>query len=167
MNRGFTFTVSGNKQPLLKGFFGMLLLLLPVSCDRNMVYDQFNTINREGWTWSDVQEFDPMIGDTVSYYNIYLQIRHKGDYPVSNLYLFVHLTGPQNQALTDTVNLILAEPDGRWTGKGLGDMKELRLLYKKNVRFPVTGNYRFRIEQGMRIPSVPVLDVGLRIEKAE
>jgi len=145
----------------------MLLLLFLLSCDRNMVYDQFNSINREGWTWSDIQEFDPLIEDTVSYYNIYLQIRHKGDYPVSNLYLFVHLTGPQNQALTDTVNFILAEPDGRWTGKGLGDMKELRLLYKKKVRFPVTGNYRFRIEQGMRIPSVPVQDVGLRIEKAE
>ncbi len=144
---------------------GMTLALF--SCDRNLVYDQFNTIKGEGWTWSDVQEFSPAIGDTLSYYNIYLQVRHKGDYPVSNLYMFVHLTGPHDQSVTDTVNFILAQPDGRWNGKGLGDLKEIRLLYKKNVRFPEAGTYCFRIEQGMRIPSVPVVNVGVCIEKAE
>lgn len=151
--------------------FFAALFLLPViilfSCDRNMLYDQFNRINREGWTWSDIQEFSPVVEDTLSYYDIYLQVRHRGNYPVSNLYMFVHLKGPHNQAITDTVNFILARPDGTWNGKGLGDLKELRLQYKRKIRFPEPGTYRISVEQGMRIPSVPVSDVGVRIVKSE
>jgi len=148
-------------------FAGLTGLFLLVSCDRRMVYDQYSTIEGDGWTWSEVQDFAPVIEDTLAHYNVYLQVRHKGTYPVSNLYMFVHLIGPNGQTATDTVNFILAAPDGQWTGKGLGDMKELRLLYRKNIRFPEAGTYGISIEQGMRIPSVPVVNVGVRIEKSE
>jgi len=163
----FSFMIKGFYR-LFSGFLlvtGVVLALF--SCDRNMVYDQFNVVEGEGWTWSEVQEYSPVIEDTLALYNVYLQVRHKGNYPVSNLYMFVHLEGPRGQSVVDTVNFVLAEPDGRWIGKGLGDMKELRLLYKKNVRFPDPGTYRVSVEQGMRIPSVPVMDIGLRIEKSE
>ena len=37
------------------------------------------------------------ITDTVSLNNIYLQVRHTVEYPMSNLYMFVHIKGPTGQ----------------------------------------------------------------------
>ena len=105
------------------------------------------------------------ITDTVSLNNVYLQVRHTVDYPMSNLYMFVLLKGPSGQFHRDTVNMILAVPDGKWIGKGTGKLRELRYLYRKQVRFREPGTYSISIEQAMRKSELPVTDVGVRIER--
>jgi len=145
-------------------FFFLILLL--ASCDPEMVYDQYMETNNGSWGWQDAKEFHIDISDTLSLHNIYLQVRHTVDYPMSNLYLFVHVKGPSGQYLKDTVNLLLANPDGSWTGTGTGSLRELQLLYRKETRFRIQGNYTFTLEQGMRIPELPVTDLGMRIERS-
>lgn len=140
-------------------------LILSVSCDKNVVFDDYQHIENSIWTWDDVKSFPFMVDDTVSEHNILLQLRHTTDYPMSNLYLFVKVTGPSGQSLSDTINYILAEPDGRWTGKGNGNLRELRYMYRKQTVFPEVGNYSISVEQGMREPRLPVSDIGVRIEK--
>lgn len=138
-----------------------------VSCNQGVVYDQYQSANEEGWTWKDRKEFVVDMEDTVSMHNLYIQIRHTLDYPMSNLFMFVRIEGPSGQTLTDTVNFILAHPDGKWIGSGVGKLKELRLLYRKHTVFADPGPYRFILEQGMRSPVIPVTDVGIRIEQEQ
>lgn len=145
--------------------FVLILFLAIVSCDPNMVFDQY-THNENGlWGWVDAREFQVEISDTTSLHDIYLQVRHTVEYPLSNLYMFVYVKGPSGQILKDTVNLIIAAPDGRWTGKGYGNLRELQLLYRKQTQFRIPGIYTFTLEQGMRNPELPVTDLGVRIEK--
>lgn len=143
----------------------LLLVLLLSSCDPDMVYDQY--IHTEGglWRWQDAPEFKIDMADTLSMHNIYLQVRHTVEYPMSNLYIFVHVKGPTGQLIQDTVNLVLAKPDGRWIGRGTGNLRELQLLYRKNTKFAQSGTYTFTLEQGMRNPELPVTDLGIRIER--
>ncbi len=142
-----------------------LLLLFVVSCDPDMVYDQYKRTENGVWKWQDALEFKADITDTVSTHNIYLQVRHTVDYPLSNLYMFVHVKGPTGLHLKDTVNCILATPDGRWTGKGTGNRREIHVLYRKQTIFSIPGIYTFTLEQGMRNPELPVTDLGVRIER--
>ena len=142
------------------------LITLFSSCDPQMVYDQYNKTEDGLWRWQDAREFLVEITDTISLNNIYLQIRHTVDYPMSNLYMFVHVKGPTGQILKDTVNMILAAPDGRWTGSGTGKLRELQLLYRSQTQFGFSGTYVFTLEQGMRNPELPVNDLGIRIERA-
>lgn len=142
-----------------------IILFLPFSCQRNVEFDQFSTIDKSGWSWNDPLTFEVELNDTVNLYDLFIQVRHTVDYPMSNLYMFVKVAGPSGQSLTDTVNFILAESDGMWLGSGVGKLKELRLLYRKNTLFTDPGIYTFVIEQGMRNPSLPVTDIGIRIEK--
>jgi gliding motility-associated lipoprotein GldH len=87
---------------------------------------------------------------------------------MSNLYLFVTTTAPSGHSVRDTVEVILADEKGKWLGSGLGDIWDLQQLYKQNVRFAQRGKYRFEYEQAMRTEKLPfVLDVGLRVEKAD
>jgi gliding motility-associated lipoprotein GldH len=67
--------------------------------------------------------------------------------------------------MTDTVNIVLAAPDGKWTGKGNGNIRELMLLYRKQIQFRIPGTYVFTLEQAMRQPELPVTDLGVRIER--
>jgi gliding motility-associated lipoprotein GldH len=141
----------------------LLTILLTFSCDRRMVYDHFETMDNGTWGWRDAREFKVEVSDTLSLHNIYLQVRHTVEYPMSNLYMFVYVKSPAGQLLKDTVNIQLAEPDGKWIGKGSGHLRELSLLYRKQTRFGEKGTYTFTLEQGMRNPELPVTDVGIRI----
>jgi gliding motility-associated lipoprotein GldH len=143
----------------------LLSISLFFSCDRNMVYSRFSKIEGGTWGWEDPKKFRVEISDTTHMHNIYIQVRHTVDYPLRNLYIFVGVEGPSGQQLKDTVNIIIAEPDGTWKGRGVGRLKELRFLYRKNTIFGETGTYTFTLEQGMRTPELPVTDVGVRIER--
>ena len=75
-------------------------------------------------------------------------------------------TSPDGKSITDTLEYQLADEKGRWLGKGLGDINELRLPYKTNIFFPVTGTYRIRVQHGMRAEDLKgVYDFSLRVEK--
>ncbi len=143
----------------------LLLIMLLSSCDPDMVYDQYTQTDDGLWRWQNAREFDIEIDDTVSLHNIYLQVRHTVEYPMSNLYMFVHVKGPSGQHLKDTVNLVLANPDGKWIGRGTGNLRELRLLYRQHTKFGQSGTYTITLEQGMRNPELPVTDLGIRIER--
>ncbi|MBN1131542.1 MAG: gliding motility lipoprotein GldH [Bacteroidales bacterium] len=144
-----------------------VILVSALSCRENVVFDEFSHIGKPGWNWSDKRAFDIEPGDTTQMHDIYIQVRHTVDYPMSNLYMFVNVYGPSGQSMKDTVNMILAEPDGRWVGRGPGKIRELRFHYRKNTIFSEPGTYRFILEQGMRVPSLPVTDVGIRITKSQ
>ncbi len=143
----------------------LVLLLYCQSCDSDMVYDQYEPTEQGIWSWQEAMEFKADISDTISMHNIYLQVRHSTEYPLSNLYMFVHVKAPSGQHLKDTVNLVLAASDGKWTGKGNGNIRELMLLYRKQTKFQIPGTYVFTLEQAMRQAELPVTDLGLRIER--
>ena len=95
-----------------------------------------------------------------------------GEYPFSDLFLFVDLEGPRGRALRDTVECLLADPTGRWYGKGLGfifaDRYQAHVLYKLNNRFPASGRYSIKLEQAMRTEVLEgVLDVGVSVERSK
>ncbi len=143
----------------------LVLLLYCQSCDSDMVYDQYEPTEQGIWSWQEAMEFKADISDTISMHNIYLQVRHSTEYPLSNLYMFVHVKTPTGQHLKDTVNMVLAAPDGKWTGKGNGNIRELMLLYRKQTKFRIPGTYVFTLEQAMRQAELPVTDLGVRIER--
>lgn len=143
------------------------LLFLIVSCDPSRVYEENKKIPDYKWEIKSPLEFNVTITDTLSPHNVYLNFRHAGYYGFSNVYLFVDSWLPDGSYARDTAELILASPDGKWLGDGLGDIWDNRILFKKNVVFPMSGTYRFQLTQGMRVnPLQGVMDAGIRIEKA-
>jgi gliding motility-associated lipoprotein GldH len=76
-------------------------------------------------------------------------VRNTTYYPYQNLYLFFTTQFPDGNVFTDTLNCILSDAHGRWTGKGSGKIKENRFVLKSKVRFPQTGTYIFIAQQAM------------------
>lgn len=153
------------------GFLPTIMLLLSVifiACDRNLVFEKNERIPAAAWNRQLILDFPVDIADTIQPHNIYINIRNLNDYPLSNLFLFVTIQSPDGLHNRDTVQCFLAEPSGKWVGKGFGNVWSNRFRYKSNVRFPVGGIYNFQIEQAMRLDELPgISDVGLRIELVE
>lgn len=142
------------------------LFILLSSCDSKRVYEQNVDIPENIWDKDKPVYFDVPITDTVSLHNVYINIRNASGYGYSNIYLFLDTKYPNNTISRDTIECILADPSGKWLGDGSGDIWDNQILFKKNVRFRQTGTYKFRYEQAMRMPKLPmIMDVGLRIEK--
>ena len=144
------------------------LCLLLSACDKSRIFEQNTTIPESGWDGSNVVKFSVNILDPAVQTNFYVNVRNADGYPYSNLYLFIKTKFPNGKQSTDTLECILADEKGKWIGKGLGDIYDNQIPFKRNVRFPMAGTYTFEIEQGMRSKNIPlIMDVGLRIEKAE
>ena len=146
-----------------------LAVLLLAGCTDAVVFQADAPVPTGEWdrTWKPTFSFD--IQDTVSKRDIYLDIRHTGDYPFSNIYVFATLTGPSGHTLTDTVECTLADPTGRWYGKGAGfihsDRVQAHVLYRTRNTFPRSGRYTIALEQAMRTEKLAgVIDVGVSIE---
>jgi gliding motility-associated lipoprotein GldH len=146
-------------------FLSFLVIFL-VSCDSKRFFEENKSLDNGVWLSTNSPAFTVNIADTLADYNLYLNIRNDGIYPYSNLYLFIHTTLPGGKTATDTVECQLADPDGKWRGSGLGNLKFNRFLFQKGMAFPRKGQYRFELEQAMRVKELRgIRDVGIRIEK--
>lgn len=143
-------------------------VLLLTSCDSSRVFEDNVEIPDHEWFLNKPVVMNAVIPDTAQKYNVYINIRNAGYYRFSNLYLFVNTRFPDGQIQRDTVECILASPEGKWLGDGLGDIWDNRILFKKDVWFRQPGDYRFELIQAMRIDPLPgIMDAGIRIEKAK
>ena len=144
----------------------ILLVAGMASCDRKRDFEAYKTLDEKGWNKDSVVVFNVQLTDTMKNHNLYVNIRNKGTYGYSNLWLFLSIGSPDGKLVTDTVEFSLAEPSGRWKGSGIGDLHDNQILYKSSVYFPKAGDYTFSIKQGMRDNVLQgIRDIGLRIEK--
>jgi gliding motility-associated lipoprotein GldH len=142
------------------------LVFFLASCDSKRFFEENKSLENGVWMNTNSQVFTVNIADTLARYDLYLNVRNDGIYPYSNLYLFIHTTLPGGKTATDTVECQLSNPDGKWRGSGLGSLKFNRFLFQREMAFPRKGQYRFELEQAMRVKELKgIRDVGIRIEK--
>lgn len=145
---------------------------LLLGCTKGVVFQQDVPIPDGGWDRSYQPEFAFDITDTISQHDVFIDVRHTGDYPFSDLFLFIDLKGPGGKEMRDTVQCLLADPMGRWYGKGTGfisaDRYQAKVLYKVHNRFPANGRYSLKLEQAMRTEVLEgVLDIGVSVERSK
>lgn len=152
---------------------GMALLL--GSCDKNRVFDEYKALDGK-WNKDSIVSFSFEQKDTVSKYNMFVNIRNNNSYPYNNLFLIVQMQEPGTKVIkVDTLEYQMANPDGTLLGEGFSDVKESKLWYKPNAVFPKPGKYTVKIQQAVRkggeVPGVQLLEgiteVGFRIETTE
>lgn len=138
-----------------------------ISCDRNGVYEGNINTSNSIWATNDIAKFVAPINDTLTHHNIFINVRNTTDYPNCNLFLFIATTSPNGFTQLDTVECFLADDQGKWLGKGFGFIRDNQIPYKRNIRFPLKGDYKFEIKQAMRTDSlVGIYSLGIRVEKS-
>lgn len=146
----------------------LLLPLLALSCDSNRIYEENFSIENSTWHADDIKEFSFEITDTMSALDLFINLRTTTDYPYSNLYIFLYSSYPDGYKDKDTLEFVLARPDGKWLGESSGTIVENQILISRGGRFRVPGKYTFRIQQAMREEELgEIVDVGFRVAYME
>jgi gliding motility-associated lipoprotein GldH len=136
------------------------------SCDSTGVFDRYTEIPGSAWHKDSIVVFHIPIDDTLQNHNLLIQIRNETSYRFSNLWLFIEITQPGGETKKDSVEVVLADPSGRWLGKGYGGIKNRQAIYRRNVYFPKAGEFTVAIQHGMREEILEgIHDVGFRVEK--
>jgi gliding motility-associated lipoprotein GldH len=129
------------------------------------VFDQNKEVDNH-WSPAEKLNFEVDIIDTITSFDFFINIRNSTDYKYSNLYFFIKTTFPNEKISIDTVECFLANTKGKWLGKGFGKHRDQQILFKGNGRFPMSGKYRFQLEQGTRDVELEGIEaIGIRIEK--
>jgi gliding motility-associated lipoprotein GldH len=150
----------------------ILVVILLFSCDKKRVFDEYKSIGN-AWNKDSIVTFNLPELDSTKRYNLFVNLRTNKNYPFNNLFLIVAIERPNGFTKVDTLEYLMANPDGSLLGDGFSDIKESKLFYKEKVRF--RGKYKVHIKQAVRengkVPGVTALegitDVGFRIEKID
>lgn len=144
------------------------IAFLAISCSDNTAYIEAKELPVKGWHKDSIVNFNVPVTDASLEYNVLLNIRHNENYPSQNLWLFVNYTGPDKVTVTDTLECYLADNSGKWLGTGFGSLRSMPLLFKQKLKFKKAGNYRFSIQQGMRILELQgINDIGIELQKID
>lgn len=140
-----------------------LLCVMLVSCGREIVYKQFQSLPLEGWHCDSALEYTFAIADSVASYEVQLIVRHSTQYPYQNLWFFTEEWYGNMLLHSDTIECFLADEYGRWQGAGISTYT-MPLLYYPSHTFPCTGEYKLVIKQGMRSEWLQgIEDVGVEV----
>lgn len=152
----------------LKGIIAVVVILVALACKQNLVVEQYQNIQDGNWNKDSVLVFTIPVQDTLRNYNFYINTRNDVNYQFSNLWLFVKIVQPDGNMREDKFEIALADPSGKWLGEGFGGLKTRETIYRRNIFFPVSGEYKVTIQQGMREDNLKGMrDVGIRIETIE
>lgn len=147
---------------------GVMMLIFLVGCSTSGEDVIMNPINNK-WSKKAEQKFKLEITDSQNPKNIIFVVRNNNDYPYSNIRFIVNFKNPKSKtAQVDTLNYILAKPNGEWLGTGFGETKETLFQYRTNYKFPEKGTYEIGVTQAMRNDDLPgIEDIGIKVETAK
>ena len=139
-----------------------------------MVLEQTKDINQAVWHRDSIVKIQFKSQDSVQAYDLFFLIRNDNRYPYANIFLIAKIEN-KHQKIIDTLEYAMADEKGNWLGSGIWDLKESKLVYKKNFKFkdtlPVTISVGHAVRKTGQIlgdEELPgIKTVGIIIEKAK
>lgn len=114
--------------------------------------------------------FPIRISDTSAAYDISVELRSSDAYPWSNIFIFAGISDSVAVLDADTLECMLSDKSGKPTGKGLSNVKENTIAWKRGYKFPHEGSFSLSLSHGMRnieLPGVSSVGVVVRLCKGE
>jgi gliding motility-associated lipoprotein GldH len=140
--------------------------LIFFSCQTIDLYERVVSIPHQEWKSSFKPQFNFIIKDTQTRYDVYVVLRHNEKYEYNNIWISLSYQLKGQEPVTGQYELPLANNEG-WVGTAMDDLYEHRIRITPPEGISLKpGEYTFTIGQIMRKdPLDNVLNVGLRIEK--
>lgn len=150
----------------LKGILLLFVASLLSACDKQTVYHSFHSLPGEGWRRQDTLTFDVEVNDSLTRYKLFLETRNRISYPYRELSLSVRcLSADSLPSPADTIQLMLATPEGIWTGEGWGGLYQ-NSVPAGSIRIGKPGTYRIQVAYTLPDERLPGLnDVGIKLTR--
>ena len=155
-------------------FWILFLAFVAFSCQQNKQFDRYTSIP-DRWDKQQSIDYSFIAPDTINPYNLFVKLRTTHAYKFSNLFLVVELNYPNGKVTKDTMEYLMAKPNGELLCSGFTSIKEHKLWlkgYDMPFVFTEQGVYNIQIQHAMRQRGNPnglaqldgIIDVGFSIE---
>ena len=156
----------------MKHIIFIVTIIVLTSCSNNLAYDASKSFKDNIWKENNTVRFTVDQLDSLAKYDINIILRNTNDYEFSSIFLITKITKPNKTVETDTLEYLMANPDGSWLGTG-NTVKENWLAFKHNYTFDTKGEYSISINQANRkdgnVNGVKnlkgITDIGIQIIK--
>jgi gliding motility-associated lipoprotein GldH len=149
-------------------FLLVISLFVLVACNKSKVFDQ--RYEFPNYTWNRLKPviFEVPVNDIASEYNVYFTLRHLTQYPYDDLKTNFTIYSPEGEERTTVHTFNIKNGDGKLLGEGAGDLWDMKLLVKENMKFNNIGLYKFQIDNLMDyFDVVGLVDFGVIVEKVQ
>lgn len=155
-----------NSSFYLKSIILLFVASALFACDKQTVYHSFQSIPAEGWQQKDTLSFSVEVPDSFTYYKLSIEIRNRNDYPYQNLNLSINYQTPDSTSLpTDSLQLTLADKEGKWKGTGWGSLYQSEFPVG-GVQISKSGIYQFKIAYTLPDKVLSgINDIGIKLKK--
>ena len=155
---------------IVKILIPVMFSILLYGCVQSPYYQKEYSVSGKGWEYGFAPSFKFDITDTTVPYKMQFLIRHTEAYPFGNIWLIANIKKPGDTVFEKIrMEIPLAEPTGKWLGRGMGEVWEQRMplsFQDNDSLFTTPGTWEVQLEQNMRMNPLPeVLQIGLRVEK--
>lgn len=123
------------------------IILVLVSCEE--LGREYYSFSDKAWNSEEEVQFDIEVNDSTPQYFTNVSLRHTTSYKYQNIIMFIHHYFDNKKVKTDTVDIYLAEDNGKWIGKGKNDIKEITYKLEKKSTYQ-KGIHSFKLELAMR-----------------
>ena len=128
-------------------FIHSIIFILLFSCESEKKH--LYSFPDSSWNSQQIVKFDITTEDSTQVRMSNISILHNTSYEYQNIIFFLHHSYKENIISTDTIELLLAEDNGRWMGKGKSNIRE----FLTTILIPKTyqnGLQSFSLELAMR-----------------
>ena len=144
------------------------------ACSDDAFFRRVQSVSGDCWSMGDDISFSVDISDTSAMYDVFVELRSSDAYPSrkffrpSTRFIFGGISDSVAVLDVDTLKCILSDKFGKPTGKGLSNVKENTIAWKRGYKFPHEGVFSLSLSHGMRNVELPgVSSVGVVIRPAE
>lgn len=155
---------------LLMLIIGAFLLGSCQSFEMNRFYKKVN-IPHHQWKGEEPVTFQVDIQDTTIHYSTLLYLQHDDLYPYANFWseLSIYYEQEEEPLITQRLEVNLYDSKGNVLGTGTKDIIQHTIAFglDPKFKFDKTGLYTFSLKHMMRTDPLPMIAVGLLVEKAK
>ncbi|MDR1517549.1 MAG: gliding motility lipoprotein GldH [Dysgonamonadaceae bacterium] len=141
-------------------------LLFLAGCNEGEAFFRFRPIENAAWEKNApvVFELDSLGLNPDKSYDISIEITTDATYPYRNIWLFIGQNVQDSLLRSDSLDIQLADTNGKWLGNGVGGLHQLSVPYIRSARFDSTTFSRLQIRQGMQDETLKGVErLGLEI----
>ena len=150
----------------IRFYLTLLLVISIIACQSRPYYESVTPVSNNSWSYDDALTYKFSIPDTLTRYNLSISTKHTKSYPYANLWVKTTTVLPDKTRKEANLELNLAEIDGKWIGKGMGNTKLCINSIQEGFHFDQIGEYEIIIHQNMRTnPLTEIRAIGLILEK--
>lgn len=153
-----------------KLLFGSLSLLLTLfGCKPSDPYSHYESIKKGEWSRDSwlAYALDSLPVDPQLQYDVILGIVNSNQYPYRNLWLRISQNFNDTVFVNDTIEIKLADENGKWIGSGSAGLYQFTVPYKNGIRLDSTRSYSIHIRQVMKDNPLKGIDkVGVMVKRS-